>query len=343
MNRSRVDWVDAAKGLCIVFVVMMHSTLGVERVTGETGWMGAVVAFAQPFRMPDFFLISGLFLSRVVDRDWRTFLDRRVVHFFYFYVLWLVIQFAFKAPGMVAAEGAGATALVFVESLFIEPFGTLWFIWILPFFALTVRLTRRVPVPVMLAIGAALEIAPPGLPLPILDEFASRFVYFYAGYALAPMIFRLADGVAARPGAALAGLAVWGVVNGAMVAAGLAMLPFLSLGLGFAGAAAIVSAAVLIGSLPKAGDVARFLGAHSIVVYLAFFLPMGASRTVLVKTGVVPDVGTMSLIVTVAAVVVPFAIWWVAMRVGARFLFERPAWARLERPNGARARLAAAE
>ena len=26
--RQRIDWVDYAKGLCIVFVVMMHSTLG---------------------------------------------------------------------------------------------------------------------------------------------------------------------------------------------------------------------------------------------------------------------------------------------------------------------------
>ena len=27
---SRVDWVDYAKGFCIIMVVMMHSTLGVE-------------------------------------------------------------------------------------------------------------------------------------------------------------------------------------------------------------------------------------------------------------------------------------------------------------------------
>ena len=27
---ARVDWVDYAKGFCIVMVVMMHSTLGVE-------------------------------------------------------------------------------------------------------------------------------------------------------------------------------------------------------------------------------------------------------------------------------------------------------------------------
>ena len=30
MHDGRVDWVDYAKGFCIVFVVMMHSTLGVE-------------------------------------------------------------------------------------------------------------------------------------------------------------------------------------------------------------------------------------------------------------------------------------------------------------------------
>src|ERR1700719_2824079 len=83
---ARVDWVDYAKGYCIIFVVMMHSTLGVEQAAGHASWLGTVVAFAKPFRMPDFFLISGLFLAQVIDRDWRTFLDRKVVHFVYFYL-----------------------------------------------------------------------------------------------------------------------------------------------------------------------------------------------------------------------------------------------------------------
>ena len=97
-DANRVAWVDYAKGFCIIMVVMMHSTLGVEKAADATGWMTYVVAFAKPFRMPDFFMISGLFLSRVIDRDWRTYLDKKVVHFAYFYALWLTIQFAFKAP-----------------------------------------------------------------------------------------------------------------------------------------------------------------------------------------------------------------------------------------------------
>src|SRR5207247_1166787 len=86
---TRIDWVDYAKGFCIVMVVMMHSTLGVEAALGREGFMHYLVAFAKPFRMPDFFLISGLFLARVVDRDWRGYADRKVVHFAYFYLLWV--------------------------------------------------------------------------------------------------------------------------------------------------------------------------------------------------------------------------------------------------------------
>jgi uncharacterized membrane protein YcfT len=329
----RVDWVDVAKAVCIVFVVMMHSTLGVEKAAGATGFMGHVVEFARPFRMPDFFLISGLFLSRVIGRDWRTFLDRRVVHFFYFYVLWLTIQFAFKAPGIAAETGLQGVARLYLESLLLQPFGTLWFIWILPFFALAVRLVRTLPVPLVLAAAALLEAAPIHTGWVAVDEFAARFVYFYAGYALAGAVFRFADAVDARPASAFGLLLAWGLGNGAAVAAGWADMPGVSLALGTAGALAIVTTAVLLARLPRLGDLGRFVGERSIVVYLAFFLPMAATRAVLLKTGVVPDVGWMSVIVTAAAVVVPFAMWWVAMRFGGAFLFERPAWAHLSPPR----------
>ena len=97
---KRVDWVDYAKGIYIIMVVMMHSTLGVEKAAGENGWLNHFIEFARPFRMPDFFLISGLFLSRVIGRDWRTFFDRRILHFVYFYVLWVTIQFVVRALGL---------------------------------------------------------------------------------------------------------------------------------------------------------------------------------------------------------------------------------------------------
>src|SRR5260221_3045106 len=128
---KRVDWVDYAKGICIVMVVMMHSVLGVEAAAGENGFMHVLVMFAKPFRMPDFFLISGLFLGLVIGRDWRTYLDRKVVHFAYFYMLWVTIQFGFKSPAFAAEHGWSHVGHEYLHS-FIEPFGTLGFIYLLP-------------------------------------------------------------------------------------------------------------------------------------------------------------------------------------------------------------------
>jgi len=319
---GRLDWVDYAKGICIVMVVTMHSTLGVELAAGKQGFMHLLVEFAKPFRMPDFFLISGLFLARVIDRDWRTYLDRKVVHFAYFYVLWVTIQFAFKAPGFAAEQGWAHVGFMYLES-FIEPFGTLWFIYLLPVFFVVTKATLRIPAPVIWLAAAALETAHITTGWTVIDEFASRFVYFYSGYLFANYIFVLADRARAQPGVALIGLAAWAVANGVLVFAGFGDRPVISLALGFAGAGAIIIMGTL---LARANwlNFLRYCGEHSIVIYLAFFLPMAITRIVLLKTGIIPDVGLVSLIDTVAGVLGALAMWWGAKRIGLNFLFERP-------------------
>ncbi len=320
---ARIDWVDYAKGFCIVMVVMMHSTLGVEAAAGREGWMHAFVAFAKPFRMPDFFMISGLFLSLVIDRDWRTYIDRRVVHFAYFYVLWVTIQFIFKAPGLIAEQGAAATAEFYLVS-FVEPFGTLWFIYLLPIFFVVTKLTRGAHPAIVWLAAATLEILPIATGWTVVDEFAGRFVYFYSGYILAPHIFALAKGAQDKPimGAAL--LSLWAVVNGFMVWNGYSDWPFVSLALGFIGAAAVIRISALM-AMNGLFRPLRYCGEHSLVIYLAFFLPMAATRTVLLKTGFITDLGAISLIVTAAGVIGALAMYWAVRATPLRFLFERPA------------------
>ena len=327
VGAPRVDWVDYAKGFCIIMVVMMHSTLGVEAAAGQESWMGHLVAFAKPFRMPDFFLISGLFLARVIDRDWRTYLDRKVVHFAYFYVLWVTIQFAFKAPGFAAEHGALGVVKLYAEA-FIEPFGTLWFIYLLPVFFVVTKMTRGVPVLVIWTALAALEIAHVQTGWTVIDEFCARFVYFYTGYILADRIFQIAATVQARPMLAIFGLALWALFNGFYVAVGLDGKPFVSLTLGLIGAVAVVAVAALMAKRDAFAPL-RWLGEHTIVVYLAFFLGMAASRSVLLKTGIIPDVGTVALLVTASGIAVAVALFLAVRHTPLRFLFERPAWARL--------------
>ena len=322
VNTGRVDWVDYAKGLCIIMVVMMHSTLGVEAAADREGFMHAVVSFAKPFRMPDFFLISGLFLAQVIDRDWRTYLDRKVVHFAYFYILWCTIQFAFKAPGIISALGPTGVALAYAES-FIEPFGTLWFIYLLPIFFIVTKLVRGVPPLAVWLVAAALEMAPIATGWIVIDEFAGRFVFFYSGYWLASYVFQLARHVDLKPVYAVAGLAVWALTNGLLVSLGVSELPLVSLALGGAGAAAVIVVAVLIARV-SAFDPIRYCGENSLVIYLGFFLPMAATRMVLLKSGIISDIGMVSLIVTTVGIVGALAMWWVARRTPLNFLYVRP-------------------
>ena len=111
-----------------------------------------------------------------------------------------------------------------------------------------------------------------------------------------------------------------------LVFAGYGDLPFVSLALGLVGAAAVVAVAALMAKTELFQSL-RYCGANSIVIYLAFFLPMAATRTILLKTGIITDLGTVSLIVTAAGVIGALVWYWAVRRTPFRFLFERPAWA----------------
>jgi len=335
LNPTRVAWVDYAKGFCIVMVVMMHSTLGVEAAAGEQSWMGALVAFAKPFRMPDFFLISGLFLARVIGRPWRAYLDTKVIHFAYFYVLWVTIQFAFKAPGIAAEVGWSGVAQAYALA-FIEPFGTLWFIYLLPIFFVVTKLMRDVPQVLLWFAAAFVQIADIHTGWIVIDEFCARFVYFYSGYVLAPYVFDFAETVFANQRAALLFLCSWALFEAVMVFGGYSELPVVNLGLGFLGALAVVAAGVLLSARSWALPL-RYAGENSIVVYLAFFLPMAATRTALLKFAPDLDLGTVALIVTTAGVITPLILHMLVKNTQLRFLFKRPAWAKLRPPAERRA------
>jgi len=130
------------------------------------------------------------------------------------------------------------------------------------------------------------------------------------------------------------GLALWALVNGGLVASGFSEAPLISLALGFAGACAIITMATLLARAHWLNFL-RFCGEHSIVIYLAFFLPMAATRTLLLRSALIPDIGTISLIVTIIGVAGALALWRIALYAGANFLFERPAafWITPQKPQ----------
>ena len=143
------------------------------------------------------------------------------------------------------------------------------------------------------------------------------------------------EALLAQPMGAAIGLALWAVINGLLVFKGYADLPFISLALGFVGAGAVVAAATLLSQSDLCRPL-RYCGSNSIVIYLAFFLGMAASRVILLKTGIVTDIGTVSLLVTAAGITGALVLHWLVRNTPLRFLFERPAWAHIPGTPGSR-------
>lgn len=339
-TNGRLDWVDMAKGLSIFLVVMMYAASSVGEDTGGVGALHWAIAFATPFRMPEFFLISGLFLSQVIDRPWRAYADRRVVHYLYFYALWAVIHIVFKV-GLLATDPVGAVEQI--AWAVVQPYGVLWFIYMLAVVSVVARLLHELRAArwAVLAVAAFMQMKSVETGSYLVDQFAEYFVFFYAGYVLAPQLFRLADWAADHVALSAVGLAAWAIINAALVFSpgfamhpihpvmGYAGIPILHLLLALAGTAALCTIAALLTRLP-AMNWLRWMGSKSLVIYVAFVLPMGISRTVLIKLGI-DDPTVLSLAIMAIAIISPLVLYWIVQRIGVgMFLFERPAWAHLK-------------
>jgi uncharacterized membrane protein YcfT len=346
-HNERLSWVDTAKGMSIILVVMMYSVFNVGQDAEGVGLFHYIIGFATPFRMPEFFLISGLFLDQVLARNWKAYADRRVVHYLYFYALWAVIHIVLKVGIMSADPATAGTNLLFA---IVEPYGVLWFIYLLAAFSLATKFFYELKAPrwLVLAFAAAFQMSPVHTGSYLVDQFAEYFVYFYAGYMFAPWIFRVVDLALKHVAVTLAALAAYGVVNALLVFSpgyavlpehvqmGYAALPGLHLILALTGSLALCVTAGLLSKLPMMGWL-RWLGEKSIVVYLVFVLPMSFARIVLGKLGFITDVTLISFIVMVTAILASIALYLVVQWTGrGKFLFERPAWAHIPGTKGSR-------
>ncbi|MCP5084016.1 MAG: acyltransferase family protein [Alphaproteobacteria bacterium] len=336
---TRAAWADFAKGLTIILVVMMHSTLGVELALGKSAFMGDVVTFARSFRMPLFFAISGLFAAAALNRSWLKFADVKLIHFAYFYVLWSILQIGVR----LALAGHGQHDISWHQFALIpvSPFGTIWFIYILPLFFLVARFSRAVPPLLVFGAAALMSVFQTHGSGIVVDSFTKYLVFFLGGLYAGPWIKALAawahDKVLGVTGLCLA----FAAANLQVMAWGQVEHPAFALAMGCFGAATMVALSSLVGHYRLFAPV-RYCGQNSLAIYVAFTFPMVAARIIGTKTGVITDPDLLSAFVLATAVAGALAMAWTARRVGLSFLFDRPAAFHLERAGVSDERLAKA-
>lgn len=100
---ARNECLDAAKGICILLVVMYHTFM--YFISKNPQFLEAesfrvvqiVVAGLGTMRMPLFFLISGyLAHTAVFNRNWREIFEPRIAMMLWLYVLWVCLDWVFR-------------------------------------------------------------------------------------------------------------------------------------------------------------------------------------------------------------------------------------------------------
>lgn len=331
MHAGRIAWIDHTKGLGIILVVMSVAALSYGTPDGALNWMQGLAAWTAPFVVPAFFLIAGLFLHRAIFGSAPAYFDRKVLRLVYFFALWLAIETVVLNAGAFT-RGPTVLARVYLSGL-IAPDSPLWFLQQLALFYLVTRAIRRLKPARVLAAGALLQmLAAAGLfhtGWSVADHFAANYIYFYAGYAGASLVFSFTQGAAMRWRDLAWALVIWAGVHTAFVAMGIAGLPIVSLILGFAGCFALAGLGVVLSKLPAAhfiGDTGR----QSMAVYLGFFIPLQALVTLVQASGIFADSGAASLAVAAAALMIALGMHRLAIETPLRALYVRPRIFRLK-------------
>lgn len=205
----RLEWVDLARGVTIVMVVMYHVAVGAGHSLlpaefSEAGarW-AAVNRLLQPLRMPLFFLLSGMLANSAAHRPWPKIWRPRIADLWWPYLLWSAVFAVTAWPRYAPDDAVGYLKLQGVATA--TGAGPYWFILMLPLYYLLVRAGRNHPrvvlgVVTVLYLGAGplrqLILNTPWLP-ELLAGGAYRFAYFaiwyVAGWALRKHIFSYTD------------------------------------------------------------------------------------------------------------------------------------------------------
>ncbi|WEK60285.1 MAG: acyltransferase [Candidatus Microbacterium colombiense] len=277
MDLSRVHWIDVAKALAVILVVVYHVRASMGYVfaapsaTSSAFW-AEFNETALPVRMPLFFLAAGFLAHTAIARPWRVVVKPRIVALLWPYVLWslafaAVAGFAYRPEKPFGYTLTRLVSLPFANSAY-------WFLLMLPLFFILAKLLQRWAA-AALAVALVLAVAAPWLEAHVFNQMHWALVYgttriarYSFWYLLGCYGFRLLSRTSrVNPllllgggGAAFAGLT--------LVAESLDLGAPLSFVLSVAGVTALIGLSIWAARFDAIRRASRYLSARTLPIYL---------------------------------------------------------------------------
>src|SRR5690349_15576574 len=186
IKKSRLTWIDFAKGAAIIMVVFRHIVIGVERseIPIET-WYRTIADITYSFRMPLFFILSGFFIrSSLEKRTSGEFVTTKLRTLFYPYIVWTFIQITVQIifSDYINADRSWRDYIaVFINPRSIDQF---WFIYALFNLAIVYLLLFRITQgnkTILFIIGLVFYFINRFIDVPVIDDVLENFIYLVIG------------------------------------------------------------------------------------------------------------------------------------------------------------------
>ena len=92
MAKQRLKWPDIARGISILGVIILHTSLAIPEARDT--WLSQTNDFLDPLRMPLFFLVSGLFSAKIFRYSFAQLFTNRLWFLLVPYVIWVPLELA---------------------------------------------------------------------------------------------------------------------------------------------------------------------------------------------------------------------------------------------------------
>lgn len=322
---SRESWIDVAKGWGILLVVLGHALRGLQNVEllPASGWSHALDAWIYSFHMPLFFLLSGFFMEKAVQRPLDRALKDRAKTLLWPYLLWSVLQTLVQIR--MSSYTSSPYNWTHLLGILWKPVMQFWFLYVLLLLSLLWLGLRRAGVPALglLAIALLLHLTQNGEGVwAMWDLVRIHGVWFAVGAVLGimPQLVERLRSASLLVKSSLWGagfvLTTWGAMTHAddlLVSNILWALP------------GVLASLALAMSLSESLRLTRglaWIGRLSLEIYLVHTLASATMRAVLLHGFKVQDVTLHLLLASAAGIVIPVAMVLISRRLQLRHIFR---------------------
>ena len=140
--KRRYAFVDMAKGLSIVLVVVYHAAFYFEfrGIEMPVNLWERLAYYTAGVRMPLFFAVSGMLAISAIRRPWPDLLHRKVWTFLWLFGLWSAVYLLLYSLVL----GGAPLRLRDFAMVYVEPASVMWFLWALALFFTLAKLLQPV-------------------------------------------------------------------------------------------------------------------------------------------------------------------------------------------------------